>query len=115
MSMISGAATSRTGLAEAPTSSATPPVPIDTGGPVFIVDTSPNLDVRFNVWLVGGNTYAGFVAGNPPMQGGGIIYLGEYGVVSSIPEPTTGMMLGLGFAGPGFGGYSRARTRAIDG
>ncbi len=81
-------------------------VPIDSWGPVFIVNTRPNLDVGFNVWLIGGNSYMGFIAGNAP------IYLGENGSVGSIPEPATWAMLGIGFAALGFAGY-RARRSAI--
>jgi len=87
-------------------------VPIDSWGPVFIVNTRPNLDVGFNVWWNGGNSYTGFIAGNAPSKGAPIIYLGENGSVGSIPEPATWAMLGIGFAALGFDGY-RARRSAI--
>jgi PEP-CTERM motif len=35
----------------------------------------------------------------------------EFAVTTTVPEPSTWAMLGIGFAGLAFGGYKRSRNR----
>jgi hypothetical protein len=87
-------------------------IPVDGWGPVFMVNTSPNLDVGFNLWSNGGSSYTGFLAGNALTAGGPAIYDGTDGTLSAVPEPSTWVMMILGFVGLGYAGF-RARRSAI--
>ena len=88
---------------------------IDGWGPVFTVNTNPNLDVGFNVWNNGNGTYTGFIAGNSPAAGQPIIYLGETGAVAltAVPEASTWAMMLAGFGGLGFAAFYRSRRSSV--
>jgi hypothetical protein len=75
-------------------------VPIDGSGLVFKVAGAPALDLGFNIWSNGGDSYTGFLAGNSPTPGGSIIYDSFTGQLVSgvVPEPATWAMLILGVA-----------------
>jgi hypothetical protein len=87
--------------------------PIDAWGPMFTVDKAPNLDLGFNVWANGDGSYTGFLAGNSPGAGKPIIYLGETGVVTAVPEASTWAMMLAGFAGLGFAAFHRSRKSSV--
>jgi hypothetical protein len=80
---------------------------------VFTVNTNPNLDVGFNVWNNGNGTYTGFIAGNSAAVGQNIIYLGETGALTAVPEASTWAMMLVGFAGLGFAGFYRSRRSSV--
>jgi hypothetical protein len=91
-------------------------VPLDSNGLVFSVATNPDLDVGFNVWSNGGDSYTGFIAGNAQTPGGPIIYdqVNGTGTVtaSAAPEPATWAMMLVGFGGLG-AAMRGARKRRI--
>jgi hypothetical protein len=87
--------------------------PIDGSGLVFTVNTNPNLDVGFNLWNNGNGSYTGFIAGNSPAAGQPIIYLGETGALTAVPEASTWAMMLAGFGGLGFAGFYRSRRSSV--
>jgi opacity protein-like surface antigen len=87
--------------------------PVDAWGPVFRVDTKPNLDLGFNVWANGNGSYTGFLAGNSPGAGQPIVYLGQTGALTAVPEPSTWAMMLTGFAGLAFAGWRAQRKSAV--
>ncbi len=88
-------------------------IPVDNWGPVFMINTSPNLDVGFNLWSNGGSSYTGFLAGNALTVGGPIIYDGVNGSLTSAPEASTWVMLLMGFAGLGYAGHRGAKASRV--
>jgi hypothetical protein len=86
---------------------------IDGWGPVFTVNTNPNLDVGFNVWNNGNGTYTGFIAGNSPAAGQNIIYFDQTGALTAVPEASTWAMMVAGFGGLAFAGFYRSRRSSV--
>jgi hypothetical protein len=86
---------------------------IDGSGLVFTVNTNPNLDVGFNLWNNGNGSYTGFIAGNSPAAGQPIIYLGETGALTAVPEASTWAMMLAGFGGLGFAAFYRSRRSSV--
>ena len=86
---------------------------IDGWGPVFTVNTNPNLDVGFNVWNNGNGTYTGFIAGNSPAAGQNIIYFDQTGALTAVPEASTWAMMVAGFGGLAFAGFYRSRRSRV--
>jgi hypothetical protein len=87
--------------------------PIDGSGLVFTVNTNPNLDVGFNLWSNNNGSYTGFIAGNSPAAGQPIIYLGETGALTAVPEASTWVMMLTGFGGLGFAAFYRSRRSSV--
>jgi hypothetical protein len=87
--------------------------PIDGSGLVFTVNTNPNLDVGFNLWSNGNGSYTGFIAGNSPVADQHIIYLGETGALTAVPEASTWAMMLAGFGGLGFAAFYRSRRSSV--
>jgi hypothetical protein len=87
--------------------------PIDGSGLVFVVNANPNLDVGFNLWSNNNGSYTGFIAGNSPAAGQPIIYLGETGALTAVPEASAWAMMLAGFGGLGFAAFYRSRRRSV--
>jgi hypothetical protein len=87
--------------------------PIDDSGLVFTVNTNPNLDVGFNLWSNNNGSYTGFIAGNSPAAVQPIIYLGETGALTAVPETSTWAMMLAGFGGLGFAAFYRSRRSSV--
>jgi hypothetical protein len=87
--------------------------PIDGWGLVFTVNTNPNRDVGFNLWNNGNSSYTGFIAGNSPPADQHIIYLGETGALTAVPEASTWAMMLTGFGGLGFAAFYRSRKSRV--
>lgn len=87
--------------------------PIDGSGLVFAVNTNPNLDVGFNLMNNGDGSYTGFIAGDSPAAGQPIIYLGETGALTAVPEASTWAMMLAGFGGLGFAAFYRSRRSSV--
>jgi len=64
--------------------------PLDSAGLVF-QDITSGLDVGFNIWSNGGNSYTGFLAGNALTPGGPIIYAGYNGTFDAVEDTPTGV------------------------
>jgi hypothetical protein len=78
-------------------------VPIDGNGLVFIVTnpSNPGLDLGFNIWSNGGNSYTGFLAGNAPPGSAYNVYNGYTVNSAAVPEPVTWALMLFGFFGLG--------------
>jgi hypothetical protein len=87
--------------------------PIDGSGLVFTVNTNPNLDVGFNLWNNGDGSFTGFIAGNSLAAGQRIIYSGETGALTAVPEASTWAMMLAGFGGLGFAAFYRSRRSSV--
>jgi PEP-CTERM motif len=87
--------------------------PIDGSGLVFTVNTTPNLDVGFNLWSNSNGAFTGFIAGNSPAASQPIIYLGETGAMTAVPEASTWAMMLAGFGGLGFAAFYRSRRSSV--